>query len=268
MLSARILFLMILAKSDGTSLQEHISACLQVWNELKKTLPLLPIVTRQKNFFELLFASIYIHDFGKAQIEFQKVLQSKPNVWQHQRHELYSVPFAEKFNLNKDDRDRIKRTVLGHHRDFKTLFETQYRAAEDLEFETEIQWRNLGRDHPEDFLKNIQRHFRLDDLKAMIQEFDTCAARWGISQLKFNQTVVFSSQKHPYEEFTAKRTRLSIDSEAFLQNLLLSGAMKICDHYGSGGVRQIYRLESKHFQFLEKLKVNQLNIFVAHSDKL
>lgn len=245
---------MILAKSDGTSLQEHISACLQIWSELKKALPLLPIVTRQNKFFELLFASIYIHDFGKAQIEFQKVLQKKTNVWQQQRHELYSVPFAEKFNLSKVDQECVKRTVLAHHRDFKTLFETKYRATEDLEFETDIKWRALGRDHPEDFLKNIQRHFQLNDLKMVIQEFDACADRWGIGDLKFNQTVVFSKQKHPYEEFTANRTRLSIDSKMFMQNLLLAGAMKICDHYGSAGVRHIQRLESQHFQFLEKLK--------------
>lgn len=82
------------AKSDGTTLQEHINDCLKVFAALKNAIPMLTNVTGLANVWDLLFVAIYIHDFGKCHVEFQNLLKKKRNCWNNQRHELYSIPFC------------------------------------------------------------------------------------------------------------------------------------------------------------------------------
>ncbi len=244
---------MILAKSDGTSLQHHIDDCLVIWHEMKKAVPKLPVVSCLPEFWQVLFAAVYIHDFGKAQCEFQKVLQSRANTWCRQRHELYSVPFADKFLLRDHLHCLLKRVVLGHHRDFMQLYREKYKKPNILKFEKEVKWSERDA-HPEDYIYNLRTGFN-QELVQVIEQFDTVASRYGID-LDFSNTVRFISQPHPYQEIAGKYQDISPTDAEFLQNMLLLGALKLCDHYGSAGVTRLPLLEDGHFAFLEKMRDN------------
>ena len=68
----------VLAKSDGTGLLAHMDACLAVFDALKAAVPLLPRVVGRDDAWDLLFAGVYLHDFGKCHVEFQRVLKKSP----------------------------------------------------------------------------------------------------------------------------------------------------------------------------------------------
>ena len=111
-----------LGKSDGTTLMKHIEDCLGVYSQLRNTLPYLPVVTNLNNFWELLFYIIYFHDWGKCHNEFQKVLKGlKQNFWNYQRHEIYSVPFVDKLDLNDEEKLLIQRAIIGHHKNYEII---------------------------------------------------------------------------------------------------------------------------------------------------
>jgi CRISPR-associated endonuclease/helicase Cas3 len=78
---------MILAKSDGTTLQNHIKDLLKVFNELRETIPELSNKS-DGNFWKWLFLACCFHDIGKSHNEFQKKLKGVINNWNRQRHEL------------------------------------------------------------------------------------------------------------------------------------------------------------------------------------
>lgn len=244
---------MILAKSDGTTLLSHINDCLRIWEELKKSLPVLPKITGLDHYWDLLFAAIYVHDFGKAQKEFQKVLQGKENLWQHQRHELYSIPFVDKFNIDEKAKNLIKRAVLGHHKDFSTLYLDKYKDPAIIDFEKHNKWKPLGLEHPEDFWNNLRSAFLIKDLVDIIEAYTRISARFGIL-IEFKKPVTFVEQKHPLLEFTSQPEAYIPQTKDYLQNMLLWGGLKICDHYGSAGIENIFRLNDTHFTFLDNLR--------------
>ncbi len=258
---------MILAKSDGTSLQQHIDDCLVIWKELRQSLPCIPEVTGLPQFWQILFAAVYIHDFGKAQKEFQKALKGQKNFWEHQRHEVYSVPFAEKFSLASPEIQLIKKAVLGHHRDYRRLQFESYKDDETIQQELKYKWEARGfAIHPEDFYTNLRKGFLLDELKQLISGFSQVALKHGIKSLVFNRQVSIIEQKNPYEEIAQNNESYLPTTIEFLQNILLWGSLKICDHYASAGLRKIARLERWHFAFLDDFNSKPKNLY-THQQK-
>lgn len=251
----------ILAKSDGTTLIEHIKDCLGVYSQLKGTLPLLPEVTNLENFWDLLFCAVYMHDLGKCHIEFQKVLKDiKPNFWNNQRHEAYSVPFVNKLSFSVEEKLLIKRAILGHHKDFLEL-SYKIKKKENLEFEFENEWknkRNYNRKfHPEDFVENLRYLLNIEYLKFLISEFNNFYHQYTKNHKNFVfNTVNFKEQNHPFIEIAKSTHKIEFlpQETNYWQNLLLWGATKICDHYGSAKITKIHKLESKDFSFLDKLR--------------
>jgi|GEM_PF-4804711 len=122
----------VLAKSDGKSLLQHTEDCLIVYRNLAQALPMLPSLTELENFFDLLFCSVYLHDWGKAHKEFQKVLKQQKNQWCRNRHEIFSVPFAEMLPFDSEQKELIAQAVLGHHKDFEAILHYFY-SDEEIE---------------------------------------------------------------------------------------------------------------------------------------
>jgi CRISPR-associated endonuclease/helicase Cas3 len=257
---------MALAKSDGTTLIEHIDDCLKVLSALKKAIPMLNDVTGMSNVWELLFIAIYVHDFGKCHNEFQKVLQKKQNNWNNQRHELYSIPFIDKLNIIDHEKELIQKIVLAHHKDFKTLFK-KYKSKDDLEFEYQSRWSSRSKSHPDDFHENFRKgKISPSAIRGLIKMFSTKLEQYNIqADINFNNQVDIASLNHPYISIvkeTIRKEKLNQSSYAFScdemywQNLLLWGALKICDHYGSAKVNRILIFnQSVHFKFLDDLKI-------------
>ena len=92
---------LVLAKSEPKiSLEQHIDDCLHICCQLKEALPDIT-VRYGMEFWKALRTAIILHDTGKSHVEFQKYLLGKNNEWYHQRHEMFSVYFAQ----NSDSRD-------------------------------------------------------------------------------------------------------------------------------------------------------------------
>ena len=267
---------MVLAKSDGTTLIEHIDDCLKVFSALKEAVPMLNNVTDMSNIWELLFIAIYVHDFGKCHIEFQKVLQKEQNNWNNQRHELYSIPFINKLNIIDHEKELIQKIVLAHHKDFKTLSK-KYKSKEDLEFEYQSKWSSRTKFHPDDFHENFKKgKISPSGIQALIKIFSKRLEQYNIqADVTFNNKVDITSLDHPYISIakeTIRKGEVNQNSygfscnDVYWQNLLLWGALKICDHYGSAKINSILTLHKDiHFKFLddlgEKLKTKGKNFY-------
>jgi CRISPR-associated endonuclease/helicase Cas3 len=245
----------ILAKSDGTTLNQHIEDCLVIWRELKSSLPALPVITKLPDFWKILFVSVYFHDLGKIHSEFQKVLKSQENLWENQRHELYSIPYIDKMNLPAECSLLVKRVILGHHKDFKTLFD-RYKSQATIDFEFHNVWTGKLSYHPEDFIENLRHCMTSEYLTDFFSDFLTKSKQNGNIEIELPNKIVYQKLSHPYLEIARECMEFDIQMSEYWQNLLIWGALKICDHYASGGVRKINQLNDTHFQFLDNLREN------------
>lgn len=252
-----------LGKSDGSSLMQHIEDCLGVYSQLRETLPLLPSVAQLSNFWDLLFYVIYFHDWGKCHKEFQKVLRGiQSNYWNNQRHEIYSIPFVAKLELSDSETILIQRAILGHHKPFAELLE-KLKSKNDLNLEYELKWKrdsHYQKDfHPEDFTENLRHNFNFDYLKYLSERFDDIGQKYShVFQSKLSKSIDLRNQKHPVETIAkpAHKTIFLPDQPTYWQNLLLWGAAKICDHYGSAHIETIFKFSKNDFAFLDRLKEN------------
>ena len=112
----------LLAKSEPQiTLIEHIEDCLKIWNCLKTCFPQIHKIVDDSIFWQALRLAIISHDLGKGHLEFIKLLEQKPNKWQGQRHELFSLPFIDGLDIDIETKKLIKLVVAGHHKDFEKL---------------------------------------------------------------------------------------------------------------------------------------------------
>lgn len=243
----------IYAKSGNKiTLIKHLADCLNVFKELKLAVPLLKDVTELDNFFDLLFCSVFMHDWGKCHLEFQNVLNGNSKFWNFQRHETYSVPFVQKLNFTETEKLLISSAILGHHKDFKTLSE-KFKNQKELEQEKKDNWSNC-KFHPEDFQANFRnKQLDFNYLKLLESQFQKLYNKFSGEgkQFKFSP-IEITSLKHPYLEIANKisKNKFLPDSEIYWQNMFLWGATKICDHLGSAFVDKIVKLKEEDFNFL------------------
>lgn len=242
----------VLAKSDGKSLFSHIEDCLRVFRQICRALPDLPSILDMTDFFDLLFCSVYFHDWGKAHAEFQKVLKGLENQWHHGRHELYSVPFVEMLPLPRDRKDLICRSILGHHKDFEALLEFMYSRDE-----IETCRRNTGSGvNPLDFQENLQRKMDVGYLLGLKKHFQVFYDEYGKGGRRFDFVRVdFSCQEDPLRRFVKpflQNEALDPGRKQYWQEMILLGTTKLCDHMGSAGRIEIPRFTPPDFDFLNK----------------
>ena len=80
----------ILAKPDEFLIQ-HTENTLKVLKSIKMSYPEVPEICGVPNFWDHLFYSLFLHDFGKAAIGFQDYLNGGVS-WKY-RHEILSASF-------------------------------------------------------------------------------------------------------------------------------------------------------------------------------
>jgi CRISPR-associated endonuclease/helicase Cas3 len=222
----------ILAKSTNENgsrpltLVEHIDDLLEICEHLKRAFPQTPFLTSEPIFWKIMYAAIVFHDLGKAHLHFQKVLLSKPNQWEFQRHELFSLPFLPMINFSVEHMELIERVVAGHHWTFERLRKhcrDQY-ADED--------------DYAEEFKKVNE------------DEVLTLLSKYGFTEKKLS----IRRPNHIFATYWRERTDRKVSQAQLL--LVLTGAFKHCDHLASAFVRKndFSIIEAAQFSFL-KLKV-------------
>ena len=225
----------VLAKSNPElSLEEHIYDCLLILDQLRNCILNLPIKNTEL-FWNILSISVICHDLGKAHIEFQNLLKGIRKNKYHQRHELFSVFFIENLEIEKDIRDSILFTVLGHH---KSLSEINSFIVDNYKRETD------------DFEFDFDEKMSFDEecKKIDFNYINSLLKEYRIS-LKATKCIdLFSIIKSVNRE-----NKCISNSDGFYKTLLIGG-MKQCDHMASASIKEILSLEFKDFEFLFKNK--------------
>lgn len=223
----------VLAKSNPEiSLKQHIDDCLHIWMQLKTCIPNLPVPNKDQ-FWQLLKTSIIFHDTGKSHCEFQKLLKSQSNKWNHQRHELFSLYFINQLNIPKEEKELIQFAILGHHQSLSDLFsfaDKNYRLEHDdfdLETDNEI---------------SFDEECNKLDITAISQ----ITKSYGWDYKLYQSLPIYTLIKNEAKDKTTLQNSLCF------QKLLLVGALKQCDHLASAGISELRKLESDDFKFLFK----------------
>ena len=111
---------LLLAKSaPRETLREHTENCLAVYESLRERMPFLAEIAKEPDFFDQLFYTVALHDFGKAATGFQRHLTDGTR-WNY-RHEILSAGFVVGLQLSREAKQAIGLAILTHHKDVKTL---------------------------------------------------------------------------------------------------------------------------------------------------
>ncbi|MCF7911360.1 MAG: CRISPR-associated helicase Cas3' [Candidatus Cloacimonetes bacterium] len=241
---------MILAKSDGTSLQEHVDDCLVIADQIERAIPEISSIAGIANYFQILKTAILFHDMGKIHPEFQKLLNKAKNNWEQQRHEIYSLAFTYKLCLEDNQLELIQRAILGHHKTYQELLE-KYKNSEQIknEYLTFWQFENISH-HPEDYWQNLKL-FNKDLLIEFINFIIRKMQLYGI-KIPMKQ-ILYEDIPHPVESMVLGWKNENTNIMANNQELVFWGSLKMCDHYGSAKIKEIPVLANNDFEFIDKI---------------
>lgn len=219
------------AKGNGETLSEHTKKTIAIFFQLKNLYSDLNKKTSFKDFYSIIFNSLYFHDFGKASPEFQKVLMHQKNDWGHYRHEILSVPFVDFITCTKDEKEFIKIFVLTHHKDLNELghySESDYNIG--INFNDQISRLKENCQYLDELVKEYpilakQSDIECPELEIRINEINSNKDVW--------ENVIGSLEKCLNNENCTKK----------LWNLLVFGKafVNTCDHLASGNIDGILK---------------------------
>lgn len=220
----------LLAKSDPPeTLVEHTENCLSVYFSMREMMPFLAEISGELDFFDHLFYTVALHDFGKAATGFQAQLQSATKRWGF-RHEILSAGFVVGLDLPPTDKRAIGLAILTHHKDIRTLraqypcFPPQqpgYQTWEARLAELEPNWDALMR-----IQEQISYWYPGDNCR-----FTPLRSVDGFINGDRDFLVPYLNDFED-GELTALHGRYG---------MLLRGCMIACDHLASAGKTKIYR---------------------------
>ncbi len=243
----------VLAKSDGKSLLEHIEDCLQVYKAFCQALPVIPTIVGQEDFFDLLFCTVYLHDWGKSHKEFQKLLQGQKNQWLRSRHEIYSVPFVEMLPLAPKEKELISQCILAHHKDFEMLLDNCLYSDQEVR---DYALNHKNKVNPLDFKENLLKQMDVGYLKGLKNHLQLYYDTYAQGKRHFDlKPIDFAAQENPIKKYAGPFLKNSTGPEGknYWRQMLLLGATKQCDQMGSAGIKELPKLSPDCFSFLNKL---------------
>ena len=219
----------LLAKSAPTeALREHTENCLAVYDSLRERMPFLAEVAKEPDFFEHLFYTVALHDFGKAATGFQRQLTTSTR-WDY-RHEILSAGFVAGLQLSRQAKQAIGLTILTHHKDINILRHTYRHYPESTDgFQV---WR--------DRIAELKPNW---EALMAIQEQVSC---WCPTKDCIWTPVTSTEQLlNGYRDFllpyrnAIRKGKLTPLHDIY--GMLLRGCMIACDHLASAGRTRIYR---------------------------
>jgi CRISPR-associated endonuclease/helicase Cas3 len=243
MADVEVSVLLAKSKPSNISLKGHIDDALRIGERLREIFPNLP-VDNAENFWRMLRLCIVCHDLGKSHQEFQKELRGLPNHWLGQRHELYSIPFIDALDERLCvDKLMVKRVVAGHHWGYEELFCKMTKCYK--RGDTAIsRWYNNDEDKLS-FEGEFGEYVDVNRLVPLLRDFD-------IELSKVHPQLPIELIQEYLKE--RKEVMLQTDILSKMRLLLLSGALKQCDHLSSAFIREIHVLSEDDFGFLDRLR--------------
>lgn len=236
----------LLAKPDE-SLIEHTENTLKVFKSIRESYPAVPEISGVPDFWEHLFYSLFLHDFGKAATGFQEYLKGGDS-WKY-RHEILSASFVNSLEdiYNEFIIQAIGLCIVTHHKDLNEL--SRYDTFSNVNMES--------------FLE------KLDELKPNFQElFDyfklipLFSEKYLGYELSMPIEINFDELCDPFEEVISDYQEAVEDDDCNQLNgvygIFLKGFMNACDHLASGGYYEILNaVENKKLFNFERYRTTQ-----------
>lgn len=228
----------LLAKSDPrVTLLRHIQDCLHIREMLVQQFPNVPkLFQMPADFWELLRLAVIFHDLGKSHREFQKILSgNKNNDWEGQRHELFSLPFLESYDLPEAEKQLLRMVVAAHHKDLERL-NNEYISNTYLDPGEEDE------DTKFDFFEEFKDKVDVQRVLNLLQK-------------EFHISLPLPQPYHPatlVNPYLNQKT--SARQSDFWDLLLLFGALKHCDHLGSAQVETLEQINDSDFSMLDRMR--------------
>ncbi|HXF90417.1 MAG TPA: CRISPR-associated helicase Cas3' [Candidatus Nitrosotenuis sp.] len=243
----------VLAKSQPPiTLRQHIRDCLKVFSSIHRLFPHIPALCENKKFFELLFYSVFLHDFGKAAKGFQAILsgESKSEKWNY-RHEILSAGYINCLNTLDDDSKRaVAMAIITHHKHLKFL-EERYSTVQNYGKEY---WKKKLLELEDNFSYNQQL---LSELPCFAKEF----LGYDLPKPKIPESLEDIADGYEFAvEWFLKGNNTTLHSTF---GIMIRGLTIACDHLASSGnvevLHGINLIEIEcaiQNQLQEKLKIN------------
>ena len=217
------------AKSDGTTLEEHIWDTLKVLEQLKQRFDGV-----EEHFWKTLHNALVLHDLGKAHREFQAKLQGRSSQWDGQRHEIFSLPFVLGVDLPQNVKELVFYLVAFHHKNVQELRQALERYEEDEDFGLEG-------------LEVDESSFDTEFDKVPVNIVQDIAKEFGLAV----PVVITEGIRKKVVQYD----RADAGVDKWLSLVMLSGAFKHCDHLASARILQLNQIDDSDFEFLDSFEL-------------
>ena len=235
--------MVLLAKPDE-SLIEHTENTLKVFKSIKDSYPEVPKICGVSNFWEHLFYSLFLHDFGKAAVGFQNYLNGGLS-WKY-RHEILSASFINSLKniFSKEELQSIGLCIMTHHKDINQL----------IDYDT--------------YCSNVNKESFLEKINELAENFNELIEYFNLIPEFSNKylgyespiadKITFEELVNPFEEilydFQDDYDDRNYGKIHGVYGIFLKGFMNACDHLASGG----------HYQILNAVKNKNLFNFKTY----
>ena len=230
---------MLLAKPDE-SLIEHTENALKVFSSLRKAYPDVSELCAVPQFWDNLFFTVFLHDFGKGTKGFQEELKTGKR-WNY-RHEILSAGFVSALDIPEEDKMAIGLAIITHHKNIQELREKYATYPEE----------NPGFGRYKEKLKEVY----LSELNDLLNYIPLFSEKYlGKRLLNFHNIKNFRDLTDAYKEYVLpyyKQYRL--DEQTPLHGkygMFLKGFLTASDHLASAKEREIKRAVSNINQYIK-----------------
>jgi len=205
-------------------LECHVNDAINVMKSIKTAFPWISEI--RKNFWELLFYSILLHDLGKCAIGFQ-IAGAKGKIWGY-RHEILSTAFSQFLDYEEEERNLISLATMTHHKYLDDPSLTVPTRAE------EFVWRSYL-DKIDEVLKNSDYIEEVFMPKIPYWEIYVFGKTIG----KFKLSGDWKSRLGEFD-FDSLLNWYDRNWEKYKEELIfLKGLLNACDHLSSAGENSV-----------------------------
>ncbi len=220
----------ILAKSSEygeETLIQHTRNALLVFKSLKDAYPEVVEICDDEKFYEYLFVTVFLHDFGKAAEGFQKMLkEGKP--WGY-RHEIISAGFISCLPYSEDVKKDIALAIITHHKDLYELQESYSTLT------------TPGKENYIKKLKELEENIKY--LQFMIEKVPEWSKEFLGYEIKLKQIQSIEEIEDAF--YFAAKEYLNDYEDKKIKNskrkLFLRGFLTACDHLSSASQEEIVK---------------------------
>ncbi|MBT9145789.1 MAG: CRISPR-associated endonuclease/helicase Cas3 [candidate division WS2 bacterium] len=249
-----------LAKRTETLL-EHTENALNVFRSMRRSYTNAPEMCGVEHFWEHLFYSIFLHDFGKGAVGFQNIFE-KGEKWSY-RHEILSAGFVSSLDYSDSlYKDAIGLAIITHHKDVLELRERFNTFPSPV-----------GKERYGNKLKELEPNF--DELRSYynhIPEFSEKYLGYKLNNFRDLESPeeledVYKTVVLPYFNAWEDERKTKLHGK---YGVFLKGFLTACDHLASGskyGILNAIENMREIYQF-EELRCIQEKAIVTKGDSL